>query len=120
MAAGQRLICASDTLEEGGLGVRFEVLWAGESTPAFVVRYDGYAVAYLNRCAHVPVEMDFNAGDFFDDSGLYFVCATHGAMYAPASGLCLAGPCVGRRLIKLEIQERDGNVYLIEGNKSYG
>ena len=116
MVTGQRLICASGSLQEGGLGVRFEVSWAGENVPAFVVRYNGHAVAYLNQCAHVPVEMDFNAGDFFDDSGLYFVCATHGAMYAPESGLCIAGPCVGRRLHKLHIQERDGNVYLIEGN----
>ena len=117
MAADQRLICASDALEEGGQGVRFEVQWAGEITPAFMTRYNGRAVAYLNQCAHVPVEMDFNAGEFFDDSGLYFVCATHGAMYAPESGLCVAGPCVGRRLAKLEIQERDGNIYLIEGNE---
>lgn len=116
MAAHTRLICASNALEEGGHAVRFEVQWAGETTPAFVVRYNRRAVAYLNRCAHVPVELDFNPGDFFDDSGLYFVCATHGAMYAPDSGLCLAGPCAGRRLTKLEIQERDGNVYLIEGN----
>ena len=116
MVAGERLICASNALQEGGLGVRFEVNWAGESTPAFVVRYNGLAVAYLNQCAHVPVEMDFNAGDFFDDSGLYFVCATHGATYVPDSGLCIAGPCVGRRLHKLNVYERDGNVYLIEGN----
>lgn len=116
MVTCQRLICASADLREGGLGVRFEVNWAGQSTPAFVVRYNGHAVAYLNQCAHVPVELDFNAGDFFDDSGLYFVCATHGAMYAPESGLCIAGPCVGRRLHKLTVHERDGNVYLIEGN----
>ena len=60
MAARERLICASDVLEEGGSGVRFELQWAGETTPAFVARYDGIAVAYINRCSHVPVELDFN------------------------------------------------------------
>jgi len=120
MAAQLRLICAANALEEGGLGVRFDVQWAGEATPAFVTRYNGHPVAYLNRCAHMPVEMDFNAGEFFDDSGLYFVCATHGAMYAPESGLCMAGPCVGRRLTKLKVLEHDGNIYLIEGNESHG
>ena len=116
MATSLRLICASNVLEDGGLCVRFDAQWAGSTTPAFVARYRGCAVAYLNQCAHVPVELDFNHGAFFDDSGLYFICATHGAMYAPESGLCMAGPCVGRRLTKLLVVERDGNVYLIEGN----
>ena len=116
MAVGERLICAASALEEGGLGVRFEVQWAGEATPAFVVRYDGAPVAYLNRCGHVPVEMDFNAGEFFDLSGLYFVCATHGALYDPESGACRGGPCNGRGLHKLKVLERDGHIFLIEGN----
>jgi len=115
MAAGERLICASKDLEEGGLGVRFEVDWAGETTPAFVVRYDGMPVAYLNRCGHVPVELDFNPGEFFEISGLYFVCATHGALYDPVSGECRGGPCNGRGLHKLQVIERDGAIYYIEG-----
>ncbi len=116
MAVGERLICAASALEEGGLGVRFEVQWAGEATPAFVVRYDGAPVAYLNRCGHVPVELDFNHGEFFELSGLYFVCATHGALYDPESGACRGGPCNGRGLHKLKVLERDGQIFLIEGN----
>lgn len=119
MAAGERLICAASALEEGGLGVRFEVDWAGEKTPAFVVRYDGAPVAYLNRCGHVPVELDFNAGEFFELSGLYFVCATHGALYDPESGACRGGPCSGRGLHKLKVLERDGRIFLIEGNNRH-
>lgn len=114
MAAGERLICESAALEEGGKGVRFEVDWAGERLPAFVVRYDGRVVAYLNQCAHIPVELDFNEGEFFDASGLYFVCSTHGALYAPESGACLGGPCGGRGLTRLAVREGDGKVYLIE------
>ena len=119
MAAGERLICASSALPEGGLGLRFEVQWVGETTPAFVARYDGEAVAYLNQCGHVAVEMDFNPGDFFDLSGLYFVCATHGALYDPASGACRGGPCNGRGLQKLTVVERAGCVFLIEGNDTH-
>ena len=119
MAVNERLICSSDALLEGGLGVRFEVLWAGEMTPAFVARYAGKAVAYFNRCGHVPVEIDFNAGEFFDDSGLYFVCATHGALYDPYSGACRGGPCNGRGLHKLAVEERAGQVFLIEGKASH-
>jgi nitrite reductase/ring-hydroxylating ferredoxin subunit len=114
MADGLRLICESDALQDGGTGVRFEVVRAGETLPAFVVRFDGLCHAYLNQCAHVPVELDFEEGVFFDDSGLYLVCSTHGALYAPESGGCLGGPCNGRGLTALSVVEQEGNVYLRE------
>jgi nitrite reductase/ring-hydroxylating ferredoxin subunit len=114
MAARQRLICASGDLAERGRGCCFEVEWAGERVPAFVIRFRGQVRAYLNRCAHVPVEMDWKPGEFFDLSGLYLICATHGALYAPESGHCLGGRCDGRGLTALPVVERDGNIYLIE------
>lgn len=116
MAGELRLICASDRLEEGGLGVRFEVTHAGEPTPAFAVRFDGLCRAYLNQCAHIPVELDFQEGEFFDDSGLYLVCSTHGALYAPESGACMGGPCNGRGLTALKVVEMDGQVFVKEGD----
>ncbi|MBM3390945.1 MAG: Rieske 2Fe-2S domain-containing protein [Betaproteobacteria bacterium] len=113
MAETTRLICASDTLAEKGCGVRFELpLEGGAMASAFVVRYGGKAYAYLNRCAHVGIEIDWNAGEFFDDSGLYLICSTHGAIYRPDSGECMGGPCRGRRLQQLDIEERDGSVFL--------
>lgn len=114
MAGNLRLICASDELEEGGRGVRFEVLYGGMLKPAFVVRFDGLCRAYLNECAHVPVELDFREGEFFDDSGLYLICSTHGALYAPESGACLGGPCNGKGLTPLQVVEMDGQVYVRE------
>jgi hypothetical protein len=33
---------------------------------AFALRFDGRVVAYLNRCAHVPTEMDWQPGEFLD------------------------------------------------------
>jgi nitrite reductase/ring-hydroxylating ferredoxin subunit len=55
MADAQRLICASGDLQEGGKGVRFNVLWHGRLTPAFVVRHKGKPHAFLNRCGHLPL-----------------------------------------------------------------
>lgn len=112
MAEPGRLICDGAAVEEGGQGVRFDVQYLGESEPAFVVRFDGAVHAYLNRCAHVPVQMDWQEGQFFDHSGLYLICATHGATYLPESGRCIAGPCKGRSLVKLDVFEREGRVYL--------
>src|SRR5690606_36272734 len=66
MATRERLICASTALVDGGDGVRFEVLRHGERQAAFAVRYFGTVYAYLNRCAHVPIELDWQRGRFFD------------------------------------------------------
>lgn len=108
----KKMICQSDQLSEGGLGVRFEVSHPVDGElPAFVVRVDGQARAYLNRCSHVPVELDWPSGQFLDDSGLYIVCATHGAMYLADDGQCAGGPCNGRGLTGLEVSEQDGVIW---------
>jgi len=88
----------------------------GERAAAFVIRYRGRAHAYLNRCGHVPVELDWQPGEFFDVARIYLVCATHGALYDPASGKCLGGRCNGRGLVALPVEERDGQLFLIEEN----
>jgi nitrite reductase/ring-hydroxylating ferredoxin subunit len=114
VAERERLICASSDLADLGKGVRFEVIRHGKLQQAFVVRYDGQPHAFLNQCGHVPVELDWQEGEFFDDSRLYLICSTHGALYHPASGQCVGGRCAGRGLIPLTVVERDGHVSLIE------
>ena len=108
------LICPVSALVDGGDGIRFSVERYGVSQPAFVIRHAGVVHAYLNRCGHVPVELDWQPGRFFDESGLYLICSTHGALYAPRSGRCLGGRCNGRGLVPIVIIERDGNIYLKE------
>ena len=67
-----------------------------------------------DRCGHVPVELDWQQGEFFDGSGLYLICATHGALYAPDSGHCLGGRCNGKGLEAVPVAEDDGWIVLIE------
>jgi len=113
MVEGERLICASSALADSGAGVRFEVEYFGAPAPAFAVRYRGAVHGYLNRCAHVAMELDWQAGVFFDSTGRDLICSTHGAIYDPASGRCRGGPCNGGALVKLEMRERDGSVYFM-------
>ncbi len=104
-------ICDSDQVQEGGRGVRFPVRAFGDKATGFVVRYDGKAYGYLNRCAHVPIELDWAEGEFFESSGLYIMCATHGAIYVPESGYCAGGPCKGGRLRPIAVNEREGGIF---------
>lgn len=114
MAEARRLICAAGDLPERGTGVRFTVETARGPAAAFAVRYRGRAHGYVNRCAHAWVELDWRPGEFFDLSGLYLVCSTHGAAYLPDTGHCVSGPCKGQNLTKLALEEQDGQVYLVE------
>ena len=112
MVAGPRLICASGDLVEAGRGVRFTVLRYGQDVPAFAVRFRGKVYAYYNECAHVPAQLDWLPGEFFDDSKLYLICSIHGALYAPDTGRCLGGRCQGKGLKPLSVFEVDGQLYL--------
>ena len=111
MSENDIFICNASELEEGGKGVRFPLTAGGEDTTGFVVRYGGTVYGYLNRCAHVPIELDWAEGEFFESSGLYLMCSTHGAIYEPETGRCAGGPCRGGRLRPLAVIERDGKLY---------
>lgn len=113
MADDARLICAAGDLRDAGAGVRFSVEYFGEPAPAFAVRFQGRVYGYLNRCAHVAMELDWQAGAFFDSQGRDLICSTHGAVYAADSGHCLGGPCSGAPLVALRMAERDGQVYFM-------
>lgn len=120
MAQAQRVICASAALADGGKGVRFTLERHGARAAAFAIRHDGSVHAYLNSCAHIPIELDWLEGEFFDKSGVYLICSTHGATYEPATGYCIMGPCKGQHLRALKVDERDGKIYLLESENHHG
>lgn len=105
------LVCAADAVLEGGRGVRFAVSAFGDAATGFVVRHKGQVYGYLNRCAHVPIELDWAEGAFFESSGTYLMCATHGALYAPESGQCAGGPCKSGRLRPIALREENNHIY---------
>ena len=103
-------LCNAGDLQDGGDAVPFDVMYQGQTCRAFAIRYAGEPHAYLNRCAHVPMEMDYQPNRFFDSTGHWLICATHGALYNPATGHCAGGPCRGG-LVKISLQETDGVVH---------
>lgn len=112
MATQQRLICSSAALQEKGTGVRFALPELGAHVSGFVLRYDGNVHAYINQCAHLPVELDWNEGEFLSRDQQHLICATHGALYQPQTGICVMGPCQGKALRKLEVTEQDQQVFI--------
>ena len=103
-------VCRSEELLDGRQAVPFDVLYDHQPVRAFAVRHAGRVYAYLNRCTHVAMEMDWQPGRFFDDTGQWLLCASHGAAYAPDTGECVGGPCRGG-LVAVPLTERDGVVY---------
>ena len=103
-------LCSAADLVEGGRAVPFDVIHGGETCRAFAVRFEGAPHAYLNRCSHVAMELDFQPDRFFDDSGQWLLCATHGAVYKPDTGECAGGPCRGG-LVKIALSEHGGVVH---------
>jgi nitrite reductase/ring-hydroxylating ferredoxin subunit len=108
-------LCKAADLLEGGLAVPFDVVYAGQTCRAFAVRHEGQAQAYLNRCTHVAMELDFQPDRFFDTTGQWLICATHGALFVPMTGLCIAGPCRGESLTMVPCEVRDGVVMISRG-----
>jgi nitrite reductase/ring-hydroxylating ferredoxin subunit len=111
MARREHLIGISADVLEGGKGLRFLL---DEHTGGFAVRFRGELCAFVNRCPHMGTELDWQPGDLFEESGLYLVCSTHGAIFEPDTGKCVAGPCRGASLEPLQVREREGQVFLEE------
>ena len=103
-------LCPASALVERGAAVPFDLVYAGQTCRAFAIRFNGQAHAYLNRCTHVAMELDWQPNRIFDASGNWLICASHGAAYAPDSGACAEGPCRGG-LVRVELSEKDAEVY---------
>lgn len=104
-------VCASSELAERGKGVVWDLLYCGREERAFALRFDGEVVAYLNRCAHVPTELDWQEGEFLDADRRFILCAVHGAVYSPKTGACLMGRCGRAGLIPVRVTEAEGEVH---------
>jgi nitrite reductase/ring-hydroxylating ferredoxin subunit len=73
---------------------------------------DGSVHAYLNVCSHRAQPVDLGDGRLFLPSG-EIECSAHGARFDPATGACVGGPCDGRGLTELQIEEREGAIWLL-------
>jgi nitrite reductase/ring-hydroxylating ferredoxin subunit len=78
----------------------------------FVVRRGDEVFAYQNFCVHLGHPLNWMPDRFLTKDLTAVMCASHGALYEIDTGLCFAGPCLGKELIKVELAVRDGIVYV--------
>ena len=87
----------------------------------FLINYEGQFHAYVNRCRHVPMAMDWVDNQFFAEEGRYLMCQTHNAYYEPDSGECIAGPAgtCGKLLYRVPLEIVDGVIYAIPPEEEF-
>jgi len=105
-----RVLAEARRLGEGQ-GVRFTIVLDGVSFDAFAVRWRGGVYAYVNRCRHQSLPLDFGDARFLDEEMDALVCVNHGARYAPDTGACMDGPCAGGRLTALAVELRGDELW---------
>ena len=66
------------------------------------------AYAFVNRCPHAGTELNWQEDQFMSDDGEYLQCFTHGALFTPETGQCVAGPCVGKSLTPVRLSIENG------------
>lgn len=87
-------LCRIDSIPDGsarGFGLDAD-------TPILVVRRGESALAYINRCPHIGVQLNWLPDQFMSLDKLYLQCSMHGALFRIEDGLCIQGPCTGRSL----------------------
>jgi len=110
-AALGRVLCPLNSLPDPG-SRGFVVDDGGTMRSIFVVRQGLAAYGYLNHCPHLSAELNVSADAFLDEDGRHIRCALHGALFDIEGGLCLAGPCEGKPLTRVDVRVERGVVVL--------
>ncbi|MFO0680979.1 MAG: Rieske 2Fe-2S domain-containing protein [Sandaracinus sp.] len=94
--------------------VKLPVLsWDRHAEAIVVLDESGTPRAYLNRCRHLPVPLDGGTRAFFDTTGKYLLCGTHGALYERGTGFCIEGPCRGTALRPIPLRITEDQLTLV-------
>jgi len=95
-----------------GMTKKFVFSDGQHAVDGMLVNYQGSLYAYRNRCPHIGISLDWVDNQFFTIDGRYLMCANHGAVFEPATGECIWGPCVGAALQSVPIEIEDGKIFV--------
>ncbi|MHB8483905.1 MAG: Rieske (2Fe-2S) protein [Nitrospiria bacterium] len=91
---------------------KFSFLLDGQKLEGFVVNENGKFLAYVNKCRHMGVTLDWDSNEFYTKEKDLLICKTHGATYTPGTGECAGGPCSGKSLFSLPLVRKSGQLFL--------
>ncbi len=95
-AQGTALCALADLPDPGARGFLFrsgEALFLG-----FVTRIGGVVTGWVDRCPHAGMPLAMAPNRYLTREGDLILCASHGALFRPADGRCVGGPCAGQAL----------------------
>jgi len=106
--SGARLCALADLSDPGAKGFEFregDLVFAG-----FVVRRGGSVFGYIDRCPHAGWPLAMTPDRYLTREGDLILCAGHAALFRMEDGLCIGGPCGGRRLTPWPVRVAAGEV----------
>jgi len=106
-------LCSSEALANGK-HLKFAVTFEDHPDECLLVRFEGKAYAYINRCVHMPRMLDCQQDLVFDHSGRFLRCSMHGIVFTPETGTSVSTMCEGEQLRAIELSEENGQVILTD------
>ncbi|WP_448227780.1 Rieske (2Fe-2S) protein [Pseudoxanthomonas mexicana] len=104
-------LSALNDIADGGFA-EVEATIDGDAESLVLYRLGDEVRAWLNVCPHAGRRLDWAPGQFLKSKDGHLVCAAHGASFELDRGDCVAGPCRGDALRAVQVQVRDGEVWL--------
>ena len=105
----EAVVCPFEELEDPGCK-EFRIGEGDWPFRGFVVRTGDAIFAYQNHCMHAGHPLNWSPERFLTKDKKNIICSSHGAIYGIENGLCVSGPCRGKKLRLVEVEVRDGQV----------
>lgn len=102
-------VCPVSELADGQYR-KLTMVFEGREEDCLLLRFDGKAYAYINRCVHMPRRLDGEEDRVFDHTGCFLRCSMHGIVYTPQTGASVSTLCEGEQLRAITVYEDDGEI----------
>jgi nitrite reductase/ring-hydroxylating ferredoxin subunit len=79
--------------------------------PILIHRSEQGVKAYRDACPHLGIDLAWNPDAYMDLENRHIQCSTHGALFEPATGECVFGPCIGQHLTPAPVEIRGSEIW---------
>lgn len=112
----QRVLCRIEDIADGD-SKEIDLLDESDFTLC-LIRWKTAVYAYRNSCPHTGAPLNWTKDKFLSLDGAMIQCGLHGALFRIEDGLCTWGPCLNKRLLPIPVAVRNGNIVLVDENKT--